>query len=318
MNKNLKISEIKDELLKSSSFAIICHTRPDGDAIGSSSALKKGLISIGKRADVFCEDPVPEKFSYLGVINDYSSEIKGEYDAYVAVDCADEARLGFLSEIFCKKRNTFNIDHHVSNTRYAKFNYVFDNSSNAENIYDLLKAIGVNITKDIAMCLMTGICTDTGNFSHKNVTERSLSVSSDLVKCGADLNLIYNETFVKQSKNRAKLFSMFSGNLRYFLDDRLCIGIITKEMFDKSGAGRDDTEGFIDFALSIDCVGVAVSVMEVGDKKYKISFRSKELDVNEIAGVFGGGGHVLASGCMICGYLEDVIDRIVFAVKQRI
>ena len=78
MNKNLKISEIKDELLKSSSFAIICHTRPDGDAIGSSSALKKGLISIGKRADVFCEDPGPEKFSYLGVINDYSSEIKGD------------------------------------------------------------------------------------------------------------------------------------------------------------------------------------------------------------------------------------------------
>lgn len=317
MNKNLSILEISGELLKYDSFAIICHMRPDGDSIGSSLALKKGLNSIGKRAEVFCVDKIPEKFAYLKAEDEYSDTIKDNFEAYVAVDCASSSRMGDLYVVFAKQRNTFNVDHHVSNEKYAKYNCVIDNSSNCENIYELLCAINAPITKDVATALMTGVCTDTGNFSHKNVTENSFKTAANLTVSGADINLIYNETFVKQSKNRAKLFSLFSGGLRYYLDDFLCVGVITQDMFEKSGAKLNETEGFIDFALSIGCVGVAVSVMEVGDKKYKISFRSKSLDVNEVAGVFGGGGHTLASGCMICGYLEDVIDKIVYAVKQR-
>ncbi len=314
----VNLSDFSRELLKFNSFAIFCHMRPDGDTLGSSFALKLGLESLGKKTQLFSADAIPNKFDYLQLKSFYKDKLDGEYDAFVAVDCADEMRLGAFSVDFSKQRNTFNIDHHISNTKYAKYNYVFDNSSNSENVYELLKSLNVEISKDIANALMTGLCTDTGNFSHKNVTETSFLMASNLTKCGADINMIYNETFVKQTKNRAKLFSLVMDKLRYYLDDKLCIGVITKELFAKSGANRDETEGFIDFILSVDTVDVAISVMEVDDKKYKISLRSKNVNVNEIAAIFGGGGHVLASGCMISGYLEDVIDKLVFAVKQRI
>ena len=195
---------------------------------------------------------------------------------------------------------------------------IIDTASNCENIYAVIKEFGVDITPKIANCLLLGISTDSGNFSHKNLTSSPFIVAGDLVEKGADINKIYNETYNKKSKGKAKLFATVCSDIKYYLDDRLGIVIISDEIIEKSGAKKEDTEGIIDFVLSVDTVSVAISIMEHNKGVYKVSFRSKGVNVNEIASIYGGGGHVLASGCQIGGNIYEIIDKLIFNVKQRL
>ena len=160
--------------------------------------------------------------------------------------------------------------------------------------------------------------TDTGNFKHKNVSSETLLVASKLLEKGADINYIVYKMFTEQSKERAKLFGLVSSKIRYFLDDRFAVMTVSSEMLKDSNARPDETEGFIDFLMGVKSVEVGACVLEMAKNKYKISFRSKGTDVNAVANVFGGGGHVLASGCQIQGEYEEVVDKIRFAVSREL
>ena len=312
------IQELSLKLKKEKSVAIFCHIRPDGDTLGSALALFHALNNLGIKAKVFCDDTVPSRFFFLKSASLVENTFSGEYSAMLAIDCADISRLGSFYDEFSKHKNTYSIDHHVSNTRYAKENLVIDNASNCENILALIESLGVQIDEEIANLLAMGIMTDTGNFRHKNVTPNTLSSASKLVEKGADLNTIYFHMFSKQSKARAKLFGQAMSKIRYFLDDRLAVASVFEKDIISSGARPDETEGFIDFIMGIDTVEVGACILEIGKDKYKISFRSKGTNVNEVASTFGGGGHMLASGCQIQGEYEEVVDKIYLAVKRHI
>ena len=312
----ISLSELSSKLKQEKSVALFCHIRPDGDTLGSALALSCALKNLGIRAQVFCDDVVPSRFFFLDVAKEVKREIDGEYSAFVAIDCADSTRLGNLYDAFVKHKNTYSIDHHVSNTRYAKINYVFDNSSNCENILALLEQLNVDIDKEIATLLVMGIMTDTGNFKHKNVSANTMFSAGKMVEKGADLNTVHYHMFTKQSKERAKLFGQTMSKIRYFLDNRFAVATIRLTDIEQCKARPEDTEGFIDFVMGIDTVEVGACVMELASNKFKISFRSKGADVNAVAGTFGGGGHVLASGCQISGEYEEVVDKITFAVSR--
>lgn len=320
----INLCELAKCLNAQKSVAIFCHVRPDGDAVGSACALKNAFLSKGVKAQVFCDDVIPKRFGYMQVESQISNAdlskdyVNSEFTALIAVDSADIQRLGKYAEIFDGHKNTFNIDHHISNTRYAKINYVCDNPANATNIFELINEMGVQIDVKTANLIAMGLLTDTGTFTHKDVGSNALQVGSKLVELGADLNEIYYHNFKKQTKQRAKLFGLVMQNLRYFNDDRLVVAIITQKQFDLSGAQPAETEGFVDFLLGIDCIEVCATVMEIGENKYKISLRSKGVNVNAVAGAFGGGGHVLASGCQINGEIEEVLDRLSFAVSREL
>ena len=309
-------SQFVQKLFSEKSVALFMHMRPDGDTIGSTLALYLALKQKGIDAKVFCSDAIPNKFSYLSSVSEVNNVFSGEYTALVSVDCADVARLGDFASVYDTHKNTYNVDHHISNTKYADYNYVVDNASNCENVYDLLQESNINIDTEMANLLLTGLVTDTGNFAHSNVTPSTLDVAAKLLNCGGNLNKIVYCNFKAQSKERAKLHGLVTSKIRYFLDDRFGVITITQEDFAKTGATQDQTEGFIDFLMGVECLQVGACVMEIGKEKYKISFRSKGPDVNAVAGCFGGGGHVLASGCQIHGLYEEVIDKIVFAVSK--
>ena len=309
-------TQFTQNLFSEKSIALFMHMRPDGDTIGSTLALCNALKSKGIITNVFCVDTIPSKFGYLPSIKEVKNQFSGEYSALVSVDCADVTRLGDFASIFDGHKNTYNIDHHVSNRGYAKFNYIVDNASNCENVYDLITEIGVDITTEIADLLLTGIITDTGNFNHSNVTPKTLEKAGKLLENGANINKITYHNFKAQTKERAKLHGIVSSKIRYFLNDRFGVMTITQDDFLKSGATQDQTEGFIDFLMGVESVEVGACIMEISKEKYKISFRSKGADVNAVAGCFGGGGHVLASGCQIQGLYEEVVDKIVFAVSK--
>lgn len=316
MVNTMKKTEIMREIRGFSSALIFTHGNPDGDTLGSAAALREGLISLGVKADVICPSAIPEKYLVYPGIDGFLTELpQKKYGAHIAVDCSTEGMLGHLSALFFSNKKSFNIDHHVSNTRYAKYNFVQAKASNCENVLELLKALGVEITPVIAESLLLGVVTDTGCFGHKNVTPETLVAGSELVRAGADLNSINYRMFKAQPIERARLFAKVISGMKTYHDGKLAMIFIREADFAATGATQDMTEGFIDYPLSVQGTEVAVSIMETGDKRFKISYRSKgKVNVNEVAATFGGGGHVLASGSMLNGYFEDVVDKLVFTV----
>ena len=316
MVNTMTITEFTREISGISSALIFSHARPDGDTIGCAMALKKALESLNIKADMICPAEIPQKYKNFPLAGEFLTQAPNEtYDAHIAVDCSTEQMFAHLSALFFSNKKTFNIDHHVSNTRYARSNYVKVTGACCENIYELIKALGVEITPTIAESLLLGVVTDTGCFGHKNVTPETLVIGSELVRAGADLNAINYRMFKAQPIERARLFARVISGLKTYHDGQLAMIFIREADFKATGATQDMTEGFIDYPLSIESTQVAVSVMETGDKRFKISYRSKgKVNVNEVAATFGGGGHVLASGSMLNGYFEDVVDKLVFTV----
>lgn len=309
-------------LKKSKNVAVVCHVRPDGDAIGSGLALCAALKNAGKNAYMLCEEPLPERlviFDNMQICLELPVSID-EIDLFVSVDSADVSRIGKFAPLFeAFKGNTLNIDHHISNPGFAKFNYVLANSTaTCEILPEIFNAAGFEIDKNIADLLAMGLITDSGNFSHRDVSAKTFAVASLLREKGADTCYIGYEMFTRQTKGRAKLYARAINKLRFEYDDRIVFLTVTQSDFEETGTDKSHTEGFVDFGLSVDGVEVSVALMEVKKNQYKVSLRSKRADVNAVAEKFGGGGHILASGCMLFGEYEEVIERLGYAISLQL
>lgn len=312
----MKKTEIMREIRGFSSALIFTHGNPDGDTLGSAAALREGLISLGVKADVICPSAIPEKYLVYPGIDGFLTELpQKKYGAHIAVDCSTEGMLGHLSALFFSNKNTFNIDHHTSNSRYAKHNLVECVSSCAENIYELLVSSGVEITGDMAKALGLGIVTDTRCFSSQSVGARTLEIAASLVKKGASVYDINNAMFMDKPLEKARLFGRVLQRMKLYHGGKMAMVTTMLDDLSATGASPELTQGFVDYPLTIAGVEVVVSILQAKDKHFKISFRSKgSINVNEIAGTFGGGGHQAASGCAISGYYEDVVDKLVYVV----
>ena len=315
------LQEIAKRILVAKSVLILTHMRPDGDAYGSALALACALKQRNTPVQVCDESDIPSNLTFLDGVREVKKKPQGEYDLVVTVDCSDEQRLGTLQECFLaakrKKIDTVNIDHHISNPRYARYNYVRQCSANCMNIATLIKYMGISFDKKIAEYLLLGLLTDSGNFSHDDVTEETLLLAAELVKAGADICYYNYHLFKKQPKARAALFAKTMEKIRYYHEDRFAAIVITQKMMEECGADAGMTEGFVDFPLNVESVEVAASVMEVKRGQYKISLRTKTYaDAHKIAGVYGGGGHIQAAGFMLFGDIEEVLDKLSYTVSQ--
>lgn len=310
----MTINELSKTIKRYKSALIFCHQRPDGDTLSCAFALKKAIERSGGRADVVCSDPVPEKYSATGFFGETFTDAKSGYDGYIAVDCASSDMLGKNENFFLKQKETLVIDHHGTNTGFAAKNYVDLKSACAVNIFFLIKELGVEIDRELAEMILLGIVTDTGNFAHSNTDPLSLKIAAELMEKGADLNLINRLMFNSQKKSRAELFLKVMSETRFFYNDRFAIIYTSKKDLEEYSLDRAETEGFVDFPMSIGSVEVCAALTDAGKNGYKISLRSKNINVAEIAGFFGGGGHKNAGGCMLFGFFEDVLDKLVFTV----
>ena len=316
---NATLTEIAARIKAAKSAVILTHMRPDGDAFGSAFGLSAALDRLGNPNTVCDESDIPSNLAFLEGTEKIQKQLP-EAELYIAVDSSDEQRLGALAEPFraaAKKHDTVNIDHHVSNTRFARYDFVRLCSANCMNILALVVTLGVPLDKKIAGYLLLGILTYSGNFSHDDVTEETFLAAAKLTRAGADPAALNYNLFRRQPKARAELYADALGHIRWLLDDRFAVILLTLDKMKKYGADNGMTEGFVDFPLTVESVEVSASVMEVKKGQYKISLRSKKYaDVNKIAGVYGGGGHVRAAGCMLFGEPEEVIDRLSYTVSQ--
>lgn len=312
--KELNLAELCEYLKTHDDYIILTHISPDGDTLGSAYALALGLLSVGKRAFVVCNDEIPHKYDYFVK----SAALKSfDYKTIISVDVADAKLLGSLYEKYSDKIE-LNIDHHISNTHYAK-NLYLDSaaSATAECIYDILIAMNIEITPLIATALYTGIATDTGCFKYTNVTPKTHLIAAELYKYGIDAAEINRVMFDTKSKNRIELEKMVLETAEFLFDERCLMLTVTSEMQEKSGCEQSDLEGVAAISRSVEGVLCGVSIKQSEPDVYKVSLRTyPPLDASAICGTLGGGGHVSAAGCTLEGSLEKVKAEITAAVGR--
>ncbi|MDE6273752.1 MAG: bifunctional oligoribonuclease/PAP phosphatase NrnA [Clostridiales bacterium] len=316
------LHEIAAVIKTAESAVIFTHMRPDGDTVGSALALSRALSYLGIKNEVLSEGKIPETFACLKATQNIRRAPSFDAQMYICVDSSDPSRLGLLESVYnagARKKITVNVDHHISNTRYAKYNFVRERSANCENMTELIELLGVPLDKELACELMAGLITDSGNFTHSDVKGDCFRIAAKLADAGADVNANGYELFRKRTKPRAELYAETVSRLRYLHDNRLVVAIVPQETLSRYALDSDATDGIVDFGLNVDTAEVSVCLLEVKKEQYKVSLRSKgRVNVNEVARTFGGGGHVLASGCMLFGALEEVLDRLSYAVLQHL
>lgn len=306
------------ELLRGNKrVAIFSHINPDGDTVGASVALKLLLNKAGIEADLYCESDMNAKLRCFDEVNSYGKICSGKYDMLVAVDCGDVFRLGENSGYYDSFFETMTIDHHGGEF-FSKYNCLKEYSSTCQIIYEISQYFNVELDEKIATYLYMGLCTDTGNFAHNNTDSASFYLAGDLLKYNADTEKVYKTFFRDITYAETMLRAKVVAKMRSYYDGRMFLIYITQNDLAEFGLDDSVTTGIVSYAIDIDTACVGVCITEFAPNTYKVSMRGKDFDVRQVCKEFGGGGHVLASGCRICGFLEDVIERIVRTVGYTI
>jgi phosphoesterase RecJ-like protein len=299
----------------SNNIFILTHRSPDGDTIGCGFGLYYALKSIGKNVNVLCADEFPRRYRYL--YTDYS-EAHFNPNFIIAVDIADTKLLG--AEL--KKYSDFIdlcIDHHHSNTKYAKNTLLEGEAASAcEVVYKLLVAAQIPITKTIAECLYTGLISDTGCFRYPATTPETHRIAGQLMDTGISYAYINRQVFEKKSKQRIALENYAMSHMEYYLDEKCSFVAITNDLFSEMGIKDEDLEGLAPLTTELETAEVGILVKEKEAGKFRISLRSvQNTDVSAICAKFGGGGHFFAAGCSIDGTLPDVRMKLLKAVASQ-
>lgn len=317
------------ELSEPENTLIICHTRPDGDAIGSAFALKSILQLAGSEAYCICADEVPKRLKFLTASIQSSSlldSLPNDFlpERIVTVDTASVDQMGKLGPSLSDMVNIM-IDHHKSGEPYA--DYYIDSSASAtgEIIFKLATALltdkGKQIPLDVCRCLYAAISSDTGCFKYSNVTPYTHMVAASLVKSGIDTAEINRLLFDAKSPARLTAEKVGLENLKTCLNGRIAVIALNYEEIIESGVDLEELDAFTDVARCVDGVEVSFVVKQQEKRgQFRVSMRSGcKVDVSEICALFGGGGHAKAAGCGINAPDKlTVVERILRAVLDRI
>jgi phosphoesterase RecJ-like protein len=316
------IDRIVETIREKQTFCIVGHVRPDGDCVGSQLGLALALRAEGKKVVVWNEDSVPLKYKFLDPDGLFQKPRPGQrFDCVIATDCASFERMGAVGASVSERDLLINIDHHESNTRYGDVNWVSPREpSSGELIFRLLKVARWPITKQIADCLFTAVSTDTGSFQYATTRPGTFHTGAELVTRGADLAKICNEVYQSYPVSRARLLKHVYSKFRLTDNDRIAYFWLKKADLARTGADSNDTEGLIDHIRAIEPVIVACVFEEIEPELTRISLRSKsdQVNVSEICGQFGGGGHSAAAGARIPGTPLSTQRKVIAAVKKAI
>ena len=317
----MTLDDILVELKNAKTIVILTHESPDGDAISSSLSVMHALAQFGKNADVVIPEHAKD-FDFLpGADQILNSGKEEQYDLAISVDCTDLKRLAGGKEFFETAKKTVEIDHHSVNAMFADYNYVDPVSpSCCQVLIGMFEYYGVEITKEIANCILTGMITDTGGFQWGGVTPETFEFAAELIRKGAKIKEICRKALRNKTKAHCKLERLVYDRLEFYEDDKIAISYITIEDNQNTGAKLGDEEGLTEMLRDIEGVEVAVLLKEKeGKNGYKASLRSHEtINVSEICLLLGGGGHPGAAGCFIPGTLEQAKAKILDAIKHAI
>lgn len=313
------LSQVVELIEKEEKFAITTHVKPDGDGVGSSLGLCWLLRSLGKSAEVILRDDIPPAYRNLPGADEIRviPRIDTVYDAVFVIECSDVSRPGIID---LDKQFTVNIDHHATCEHFGTINWIDATASAVgEMIYNLCKAIGGRITREIAECLYMALVTDTGSFHFPNTTDRTLKVASELIRAGVKPADISEAVYSSYPWSRIELMRQVLNTVRRDPSGRVAWLRQTLDMKENSGAIDGDNNGFVNMPLAAREVVASVYMREVAPNSYRVSLRSKgDINVARIAEKFGGGGHKNASGLSVDGDWDVREHEIVSAVLDAV
>lgn len=312
----MTLDNILEEINKAEKIVIITHENPDGDAIGSSLAMKLALKQLGKDADVIIPE-FPKAFEFLPGTDEIKKESDIEkYDLAIALDCASIKLLNGFVKYFDNAKSKVLIDHHSSNTMFADYNYVDqDAPACAQLLLVVFGYFNIEVTKNIGTCILAGIITDTGGFKYEGVTADTFRFVAELCDKGIKVSQVYNQVYASQTRAKFELHKIALDRLEFLEDGKVAFTYITKSDEEKVGAQNGDYDGIVENGRDVEGVEVSVFLRET-DKGIKVSLRSKSyVNASEVAMMFGGGGHIRAAGCNIQGSMEQAKNQILNRVK---
>ena len=313
--------KIDEHLAGVKTVAIGGHIHPDGDCIGSCMGM---YLYISKnypdiRVDVFLED-VPDELKFIKDTDKIKTDFKTDVECYDLFICQDSGkdRLGGAEKYFDDAKKTINIDHHVSNTGCGDVNFIVPTASSAcELVFDAIDEEKMDV--EIAKSLYTGMVTDTGVFKYNNTSPKTLNTAAKLIGFGFDFGSIIDHVFYEKTYLQNQILGRALLESILMMDGRVCFSVVSKQTMDFYGCSNNDMDGIVNQLLLTTGVGCAIFMYENEPMEYKVSLRSDgSVDVSKIAQIFGGGGHIRASGCNINGTQHDVINSVMKYVHQQL
>ena len=307
-------------------FLVVSHINPDGDAIGSTLAVGEILRLMGKQAILVNEGAIPGKFSILAgsdrILNftELGKESIPPFDAVIAVDCADFYRIGAVATCFPEHVPLLNIDHHPTNDGFGEVQFICDEAAaTVELLYDLARHGGLAVDRAFAECIYTGLLTDTGGFRYSNTSPKVLKAAAELLAFGVEGHKLASAVLETITYAHINLLKRALASLSFAKGRKISWMTVTADDIRETGASPDDLDGLIQYPRNIEGVEVGILFKQLDDGAVKVGFRSAgKVNVAAVAQSFGGGGHLLASGCTMRGPLEQVIRRVVEKVGQTL
>ena len=289
-------------------FLVTSHAKPDGDAIGSQIAMALALRALGKQVRVVDADPAPTSMLELPGMEliEVTPRVDDTGDAVLTMECGDITRPGVdgLARGFI-----INIDHHTGNTMYGALNWLnLSAAACGEMVFDLIEALGVRLTAEMATHVYLAILTDTGQFHYSHITPRTFEICRRCVEAGCEPTAVSRAVYDNNNLGRVRLFGAVLNRMRLDSSGRIATLVMDRALATACDGTYDDTEGLINFPLTVRDIQAVVFFKENGPDDWRVSLRSKgAVNINAVARAFGGGGHINASGCSARGALETLI-----------
>ena len=316
MSKEISLQETGKLLLDAKKIVLCTHVSPDGDTLGSSLGLAQCLQKLGKEVIVYCADLVNKSFSFIPGIEllqrpDANNSV--EADLLVVIDASSFDRIGIVGEVV-KYKQLLNIDHHISNTHFADFVYLDSKAAaTGEIMCELLQEMAWPIEHNIAECFYIAISTDCGSFRYANTTPKTMRAGAWLLEQGVRPNEISDKLDMK-SRLTVEMLAKVLPSLTFEADGKIAYLTITNDLYNKDA----NTDSFVNYPRYIDGVEVAIMFKAVEPKVTRVSMRSSNLDVAQVALFFGGGGHIRAAGCTIYAPVEEAREQLLAKLRELV
>ena len=309
--------QINHHLLGAKKVVIVPHQNPDGDALGSAAALTDYLVSLGKNPQIFCPAPILKKMQFLPYLERviYTPAVFEDLsiDTIIVLDSGDLRYAGIDHLIKTHPADIINIDHHHTNERYGKINLVVPTaSSTSEIVFNFFKHNHIGLNHKVATALLTGLVSDTDNFSNGATSSEALSIASELIRAGGNLNLINGWTLKNKTPDVLRLWGATLSRLTRHEGLDLAYTYLTREDLIKNNVSESESEGIANYLNNLDGVKISLILKETEDGKIKGSFRTTrdDTDVSALAKKLGGGGHKKAAGFTTGGTIKEVLAKI--------
>jgi len=317
------LTAIAGAIAASRRVLITGHVMPDGDSIGSVLALKLALEGAGRHAAAAGPDPVPSLYRFLPGVREYriAETIEEKYDTFIALDCSVPHRMGEgFRKMIHESAVVVNIDHHLGAAGFGTHNHIDSRAAaTGEIVFDLLEAMKAPLTAEIAICLYVAIVTDTGSFQYNSTTPETHRRIARIIEAGVPVAEVSSRLYEEKPLVSLRLLNAALDTLTLTGCGRVAWMTMTLETMNRIGATDEHAEGVVNYARSISGVELGLFFREIAPDRYKVSFRSKgKVDVNQVASLFGGGGHQRAAGCIVEGNMAGSVALVVGAARRSL